>query len=86
MASLESAPKHDSPAGPETAEKRRLTETDIDPSGELTPNRSGETEDPGVGRQVNNQPPENRESPTRSDNVNPGNSEDETAPKQGQEE
>lgn len=86
MASQSSTHTHDSSAAPETGEKRRLMETDIDPSGELSPNRTGETEDTGTGRQANNQPPENRENPTRSDNRNTGDGEDETAPKQGQEE
>lgn len=74
-------------SGPETEKKRRLTETDIDPSGELTSNQTGETEDTGAGRRADNQPAENRENPTRSEGSREGgNRESENAPKAGHEE
>jgi hypothetical protein len=68
--------------------KRRLKETDIDPSGELTSDRTGETEGtgPGTGSRTDNQPPENRESPTRSENRESGNRDSENAPAPGHEE
>lgn len=72
--------------GPESEKKRRLTETDVDPSGDLTSDRSGDTEDPGTGRRGDNQPAENRENPTRSSNNDGGNRDSENAPKQGHEE
>jgi hypothetical protein len=72
--------------GPESEKKRRLTETDVDPSGDLSSDQSGETEDPGTGGRADNQPAENRESPTRSDNREDGNRDSENAPKPGHEE
>lgn len=72
--------------GPESEKNRRLTETDVDPSGDLTSDRSGETEDPGTGRRGANQPAENRETPARSDNRENGNRDGENAPKPGHEE
>jgi hypothetical protein len=72
--------------GPESEKKRRLTETDVDPSGDLTSDRSGETEDPGTGRGGDNQPAENRENPTRSSDSDGGNRDSENAPKPGHEE
>jgi hypothetical protein len=72
--------------GPESEKKRRLAETDVDPSGDFTPDRSGETEDPGTGRRADNQPTENRETPARSDNREDGNRDSENAPKSGHEE
>jgi hypothetical protein len=88
MASQGSAPKPDSSAdssnGPQTEKNRRLTETDIDPSGDVTSDRTGETEDAGTGRHEDNQPAEDRENPTRSDNT--GNRDTENAPRPGHEE
>jgi hypothetical protein len=72
--------------GPESEKKRRLTETDVDPSGDLSSDRSGETEDPGSGGRADNQPAENRENPTRSANNDGGNRDSENAPKPGHEE
>ncbi len=72
--------------GPESGKKRRLAETDVDPSGDLTSDQSGETEDPGTGRRTDNQPAENRENPARSDNRDAGNRDSENAPKPGHEE
>jgi hypothetical protein len=68
--------------------KRQLKETDIDPSGELTSDRTGETEGtgPGTGRRTDNQPAESRESPTRSENRESGNRDSENAPAPGHEE
>lgn len=74
------------PAGPESEKKRRLAETDVDPSGDFTSNRSGETEEPGDDRRGDNQPAENRENPERSDNREAGNRDSESAPKPGHEE
>jgi len=75
-----------SPNGPD--QKRRLKETDIDPSGELTSDRTGETEDTGsgTGKRTDNQPAENRENPTRSENRESGNRDSENAPAPGHEE
>jgi hypothetical protein len=69
-------------------QKRRLVETDIDPSGELTSDRTGETEGPGsgTGNRTDNQPAENRENPTRSENRESGNRDSENAPAPGHEE
>ncbi|HEX4536123.1 MAG TPA: hypothetical protein VH140_04165 [Candidatus Acidoferrum sp.] len=69
-------------------QKRRLKETDIDPSGELTSDRTGETEGtgPGTGSRTDNQPAENRENPTRSENRESGNRDIENAPPSGHEE
>jgi hypothetical protein len=72
--------------GPESEKKRRLTETDVDPSGDLTSDQPGETEDPGTGRRGDNQPAENRENPTRSSDNDGGNRDSENAPKPGHEE
>jgi hypothetical protein len=72
--------------GPETEHKRRLTETDVDPSGDLTSDRSGETEDPGTSRRGDNQPAENRENPKRSSDNDGGSRDSENAPKPGHEE
>ena len=68
-------------------QKRRLKETDIDPSGELS-DRTGETEDTnsGTGSRIDNQPAENRENPTRSENRESGNRESENGPGPGHEE
>ncbi|HEY2350893.1 MAG TPA: hypothetical protein VGH83_00165 [Candidatus Acidoferrum sp.] len=64
-----------------------MTETDIDPSGELTSTQTGETEDPGTGRDRDNQPAENRDTPERSPNpATTGNRDTENAPKPGHEE
>lgn len=88
MASQGSAPKPDSSAdssnGPQMEKKRRLTETDIDPSGDVTSDRTGETEDAGTGRHEDNQPAEDRENPRRSDNT--GSRDTENAPRPGHEE
>ena len=69
-------------------QKRRLKETDIDPSGELISDRTGETEGTGsgTGSRTDNQPAENRESPTRSENRESGNRDSENAPALGHEE
>jgi hypothetical protein len=69
-------------------QKRRLKETDIDPSGELTSDHTGETEGtgPGTGSRTDNQPAENRENPTRSENRESGNRDIENAPPSGHEE
>ena len=73
-------------SGPD--QKRRLKETDIDPSGELTSDRTGETEGTGsgTGSRTDNQPPENRENPTRSETRESGNRDSENAPAPGHEE
>ncbi|MEQ1353776.1 MAG: hypothetical protein ABLT11_07145 [Candidatus Acidiferrum sp.] len=63
-----------------------MTETDVDPGGDLTSDRSGDTEDPGTGRRGDNQPAENRESLTRSSDSDRGNRDSENAPKPGHEE
>ncbi|HEY8715890.1 MAG TPA: hypothetical protein VIM00_10960 [Candidatus Acidoferrum sp.] len=71
-------------SGPETGTKRRLTETDIDPSSELTSSQTGETEDAGAGSRADNQPAENRENLTRSeDSHDSGNRDSENTPKAG---
>ena len=69
-------------------QKRRLVETDIDPSGELTSDRTGETEGTGsgTGSRTDNQPAENRENPARSENRESGNRDSENAPALGHEE
>lgn len=69
-------------------QKRRLKETDIDPSGELTSDRTGETEGTGprTGSRTDNQPAENRENPTRSENRESRNRDGENAPAPGHEE
>jgi hypothetical protein len=73
-------------SGPET-EKKRLTETDIDPSGELTSDRTSGTEDAGTGRRADNQPAEDRENRTRSESrCDSANRDSENAPKAGHEE
>jgi hypothetical protein len=70
--------------GPEKEKQRRLTETDVDPSGDVTSENSGQTEDPGTGRRVDNQPAENHEDPSRDRDT--GNRDSENAPKPGHEE
>jgi hypothetical protein len=74
------------PAGPESEKKRRLAETDVEPSGDFTSDQSGETENPGTGRRADNQPAENRETPARSDNGEDVNRDSENAPTPGHEE
>ncbi|MDP9338952.1 MAG: hypothetical protein M3P45_08795 [Acidobacteriota bacterium] len=74
----------DSTAGPEKEKQRRLTETDVDPSGDVSSENSGQTEDPGAGRLVDNQPAENHEDPPRDPDT--GNRDSENAPKLGHEE
>jgi hypothetical protein len=81
MSSESSASVRDSAAGPETEKKRRLTETDIDPSDDLSSNHTGETEDTGTGRRIDNQPAENHEDPTRDRDT--GDRDSENAPKPG---
>lgn len=71
---------------PETEKKRRLTETDVDPSGELTSEQTGETEDTATGRRADNQPAESRENPTRSQGSREsGNRDSENPPEAGHE-
>lgn len=70
--------------GPEKEKQRRLTETDIDPSGDVTSEHSGQTEETGAGRRVDNQPAENHEDPSRDRDT--GNRDSENAPKPGHEE
>jgi hypothetical protein len=73
-------------SGPETEKKRRLTETDVDPSGDLG-SGPGDTEDAGAGRRRDNQPAENRENATRSEGSgNNARQDSENAPKAGEEE
>jgi hypothetical protein len=72
--------------GPESEKQRRTTETDVDPGGDLTTDRSGETEDPGTVGRADNQPAESRETPTRSSDNGGGNRDSENAPKPGHEE
>lgn len=72
--------------GPESEKKRRLAETDVDPSGDFTSDRPEETEDPGTGGRADNQPAESRENPTRSGDREDGNRDSENAPKPGHEE
>jgi hypothetical protein len=69
-------------------QKRHLKETDIDPSGELTSDHTGETEGTGsgTGSRTDNQPAENRENSTRSENHESGNRDSENAPAPGHEE
>lgn len=55
----------DSANGHGTEAKRRMLETDIDPSGDAT-SGSGQTEEANTGRQSDNQPPESRENPAKS--------------------
>jgi hypothetical protein len=74
------------PSGPETEKKRRLTETDVDPAGDLTSTDSGETENPGTRRSSDNQPAESHENPSRSDDRGSGNRDTENEPKPGHEE
>ena len=74
----------DSTVGPEKEKQRRLTETDVDPSGDVTSENSGQTEDPGTGRRVDNQPAENHEDPSRDRDT--GDRDSENAPKPGHEE
>ena len=66
--------------GPEAEKKRRLAETDVDPSGDVTSDvsSSGETESVGSTKR-DNQPAESHENPTRDasedrDSENPPNS------------
>ena len=68
--------------------KRRLKDTDIAPNGELTSDSTGETEGTGseTGSRTDNQPAENRENPTRSENRESGNRDSENAPAPGHEE
>ena len=70
--------------GRENEKQRRLTETDVDPSGDVTSENSGQTEEPAAGRRVDNQPAENHEDPSR-DRDTP-NRDSENAPKPGREE
>lgn len=86
MGSRRSAASSSASAGPESQKKQLLAETDVDPSGDFTSDRSGETEDPGTGRRADNQPVENRENPARSGNRDEGNRDSENAPKPGHEE
>lgn len=73
-------------SGPESEKKRRLTETDVDPGGDLSSDRSGETENSGTVGRADNQPAESRENPSRSGNREDGNRDSENAPKPGHEE
>jgi hypothetical protein len=68
------------------SEKRRLKEADIDPSGEVTHDTTGETEDVVSGRDQNNQPSENRENPTRGERSGTPDRDSETLPKRGDQE
>jgi hypothetical protein len=68
--------------GPETEKQRRLAETDIDPSADVTSDNSGQTEEPG--RRSGNQPAENHEDPSRDRDA--GNRDSENAPKPGHQE
>jgi len=71
--------------GPETEKKRRLTEADIDPSGDFTSsNSSGETESVETGTRSDNQLAENHEDPSRDRDT--GDRDSENAPKPGHEE
>jgi hypothetical protein len=70
--------------GPETEKKRRLTEADLDPSGDSSSsNNSGETESVGNNNRTDNQPAENHEDPSLDRDTGHGDSEN--APKPGQE-
>jgi hypothetical protein len=73
-------------SGPEAEKKRRLAETDVDPSGDVTSDSSssGETESVNSGNR-DNQPAESHENPTR-DRDSGGNRDSENLPKAGQEE
>ena len=70
------------------SEKRRLKEADIDPSGEVTHDNTGETENVVTGRDHDNQPSENRENPTRGESERSGtpDRDSETLPKRGEQE
>jgi hypothetical protein len=68
------------------ATKRKLKEADIDPSGELTADRTGETESDGSDVRGNNQPRESVESPSRSQNRAGRDRDSEKPPKTGHEE
>ncbi len=70
--------------GPDKDKQRRLAETDIDPSGDVSSDNSGQTEEPGGGRRSDNQPAENHEEPSRDRDA--GNRDSENAPKPAHEE
>jgi len=86
MTSPEFESSFDSSAGPGTERQRRLTETDVDPSGDVTSDNSGETEDAGTGGRGDNQPAESHENPSRSENRQTEDRDSENAPKPGHEE
>lgn len=71
---------------PETEKKRRLKETDIDPSGDVSTEYGGQTEEVGNASRVDNQPAENREAPTRSENRETTGHDSENPPQPGHEE
>lgn len=68
------------------ATKRKLKEADIDPSGELTADRTGETESDRSDVRGNNQPRESAESPSRSQNREGRHDDSEKPPNAGHEE
>jgi hypothetical protein len=75
-----------SAGGPEAEKKRRLAETDVDPSGDVTSDSSssGETESVNSSNR-DNQPAESHEDPT-CDRDSGGNRDSENLPKDGQQE
>jgi hypothetical protein len=86
MTSPEFESNSGSSSGPGTERQRRLTETDVDPSGDLASDKSGETDDAGTGRPGDNQPAESHENPSRSENHQTEGRDSENAPKPGHEE
>ena len=67
--------------------QRRLTETDMDPEWRVDfRSNPARRKMPGTGRRADNQPAENHENPSRSENRDSGNRDSENAPKPGHEE
>jgi hypothetical protein len=86
MTSAEFESNSGPPSGPGTERQRRLTETDVDPSGDLIADKSGETEDSVTGRRGDNQAAESHENPSRSANHQTEDRDSENVPKPGHEE
>ena len=68
MGSPELEPAYSAASGDVQKIIGRLTETDVDPSGQLTSDPPRRNRRPGTGRRRANQPAENRELPARSEN------------------
>jgi hypothetical protein len=86
MMSPEFESNSDSSSGPGTERQRRLTETDVDPGGDLTSDKAGDIEDAGTGRRGDNQPAESHENPSPSENHRTEDRDSENAPRPGHEE